>query len=128
LPSYSTRDALVAVGAFAVGDVDVAIALIDEDARGMRRCGGRIQRLTLWRTVGKIDHALLADLQQHLAAVMSVFSESFRTARRRSRCCLSLVDVTGVQAGIEQLRIAPGIDDVAGRIELDDRRRELAAV
>ena len=39
-----------------------------------------------------------------------------------------LVDVTAVQARIKQVRIAPGIDHVAGRINLDDRRSQISGI
>ena len=71
--------------------------------------------------------ALLADLQQQLAAVVRVFLHHAGRGARDPDVVV-LVEVAGVQPRIEQLRVAPGIDDVAVRIELDDRRRESSRV
>ena len=67
-------DTAVAVAPFAVGNVNVAILRIDKNARGHKenRSLG-IERFSFDRAVGGIDRALLANLKEHLAAVMRIF-------------------------------------------------------
>ena len=88
------RHAAVAVRAFAVGDVDVAVLAVHIDAgRHVERRGRRIQRLALVCAVGGIELALLPDLKKQLAAVMGVFlnhargraGDLFRHDRRPAR-------------------------------------------
>ena len=67
-------DAAVAVAAFAVGHIDIAVLAIDEDAgRHVELRERGIERLALDGAVGGIQHALLADLHEQLAAVMGEF-------------------------------------------------------
>src|SRR5229473_3256426 len=134
------HDTAVAVSALAVGDVDVAVLPIDMNT-GRRGEAGRIgvQRSALGGAVGRIEHALLADLLQELAAVMGIFLD--HAARRaRDPDVAILVEVAGVKAegggtvtqpsdgALDQIGIAPRMDHLAGGIEFDHQRRQTPGI
>src|SRR5262252_10609745 len=81
----------------------------------------RIERRALDGTVGGIEDALLADLEQQLAAVMGKFLNDAGGSCRDPEIVV-LVEVATVQARVEKLRVTPRVDNVAGGVELDDRR------
>src|SRR5216684_72634 len=92
------HDAAVAVSALAVGDVDVAVLPIDMNTGRRGEAGrNRVQRSALGGAVGRIEHALLADLLQELAAVMGIFLD--HAARRaRDPHVAIFVELAGVKA------------------------------
>jgi hypothetical protein len=89
--------------------------------------GVRIQRLALDGSIVGIHDAFFPDLKQKLAAVMGIFLHHAGRCGRDPYIVV-LVDVTAVEACIEQFRIAPSIDHVAGWIEFDDRRSHARSV
>src|SRR5215470_8442108 len=134
------HDAAVAVSALAVGDVDVAVLPIDMNT-GRRGEAGRIrvQWSALGGAIGGIEHALLADLLQEPAAVMGIFLD--HAARRaRDPHVAIFVELAGVKAerrwtvaqprdsSLDQVWITPGMDHLAGGIELDHQRRQTPGI
>src|SRR5215475_5437501 len=134
------HDAAVAVSALAVGDVDVAVLPIDMNTgrRGEAR-RIRVQWSAFGGAVGRIEHALLADLLQELATVMGIFLD--HAARRaRDPHVAIFVELAGVKAerrwtvaqprdgALDQVWITPGMDDLAGGIELDHQRRQTPGI
>src|SRR5207249_11940174 len=96
---------------FAVGNVNIAILRIDENAGGHKENRGfGIERLSFDGAVGRIHCALLADLEQHFAAVMRVFLDHSR-GRTRNPDVVVLIRTARMQPRVEKLRIAPGVDD-----------------
>src|SRR5262249_26562402 len=126
--------------AFAVGDVDVAVLPIDLNARRRGESGGvGIERHALDAAVGGVEHALAAELLEELAAVMGVFLD--HPARRACDPDIIVrVKMAGVQPelgrpvaqardrALDEFGIAPGMDHLAGRVELDHERRELPGI
>src|SRR5580704_2208044 len=134
------QDAAVAIAAFAVGDVDVAVSPIDLNARGRGEASvARVERLALGGAVGGVEHALAAKLRKQLAAVVGVFLD--HAARRACDPDVVVrVKMAGVQPelgrtvaqasdrALDEIGIAPGMDHLAGRVELDHQRREMPGI
>jgi hypothetical protein len=134
------HDAAVAGAAFTVGDVDIAVLPIDLNTRGRGEAGGvRVERRALDGTVGGVEHPLAADLLEKLAAVMGVFLD--HAARRACDPDIVVrVEMAGVQSeldwtisqardsALDKIGIAPGMDHLAGRVELDHERREMPGI
>src|SRR5262249_3817172 len=107
---------------------NVSVLTIDKDTRRheeLRRI--RIERLTLDGTIRGIEHALFPDLKQELASVVGVFlHHSGRSASYPD--VVVFVDMTAVEARFEKLGIAPRIDYIALRINLNNKRSHASRV
>src|SRR5438093_8512715 len=113
----------IAVPALAIRNVNITILRINENARRHKEDRGvGIERLTFYCAIGGIDDTLLADLKQHPAAVMRIFLDHPGGCTRNPDIVV-LICTARMQARIEKLGIAAGIDDIPCRIELDDWRR-----
>ena len=113
------RDAPVAV---AVGDVDVAVARIDHDPRRHVELVLRgVVALAAPRAVDRVEFALGADLQQQLAVRRVFLDDAVGIAGDID--ILVAVDEAAVDRVGHRVLVAPGADDVALHVELDDRRR-----
>src|SRR5207245_9339619 len=83
--------------------------------------------LTLDGAIGGIEHALLPDLKQELASVVRILLDHARRGTTDPHIVV-FVEATAVEARIEKLGIAPGVDQITRRIELNQRGGQVPRV
>src|SRR4029077_707397 len=99
-----------------------AVLRVDPNDGGREKWrGARIERLTLVRAIRRIQDAFFTDLQQELASVVGIFLTHAGRPTRYPEIVV-FVEETTVEAGIEHTQVTPGINHVARRIKLNDRR------
>ena len=112
------HDAAVAI---AVGDEDIAVVGIDHDrGRHVELVLRGILALALAGAVDRIELEALADLQDELPGGIVLLDH--RIAVAGDPDIAREVDKAAMDRARHGLLVAPRGDDVAGRIELDDRR------
>ena len=108
-------DAAVAARAFAVGHVDVAVLPIDEDAgRHEERAALELSGLPLAVPSEESNTPFLPICSSSLLPSCEYFC-TIPDGRAGDPDIAVLVEVTAVQARIEQIQVAPGMDDIARR-------------
>src|SRR5215831_2350002 len=100
-------DAAIPSSALAIRNINVAVSAIDENAGGHEESGGvGIQRSAFLGAIGGVEHSLLADLQQQLAAIVRILPHhaGWRTGDPH---VVVLVEVAAVEARIEIAEVTP---------------------
>src|SRR5262249_14313246 len=108
--------------AIAVGNIDVAVAGIDRDTRRIEELlGAGIEAGGPPGPIGGIETAALADLQQQ-PAIGSIFLDDAVAVACDVEIVVA-VDHATMNRARHDIALPPGGDEIAGGIELHDRRR-----
>ena len=117
--SIEHRDAAIAI---AVGNVDIAVGWIDDHAGGIEelRAAG-VESLALRRSVRRVEDASLSDLQKQLPVVAPFLDDAVAVACQPD--VVLVIDEAAVDDAGHCVRVAKGMNQVAGEIEDQNRRR-----